>query len=256
MIKAAFFDIDGTLISHQDGTVPEDTREAIKRLQEKGILTFIASGRHILELEELPVRDIPFDGYVLLNGQLCMNREKEEVFSSIIPQEDIQGILPLFRERKIPIHLVEKDRLYINCVDAYTQMAMDAISSPVPEISDYYGADIYQVVVFGTEESIKTVMKQMPHCKATLWNPYSVDVVSKDAGKVPGIERFLAETGILPEEIIAFGDSENDRAMLQFAGIGVAMGNGSSDVKEIADYVTDSAADGGIWNALKHFGVL
>lgn len=256
MIKAAFFDIDGTLISHKDGTVPPDTREALQQLQGKGILIYIASGRHILEYEELPVRDISFDGYVLLNGQLCMNKNKEELFSATIPQEDVEAILPLFEEKKIPIHLVEKDRLYINCEDSYTREAMKAISSPVPEIGTYHGADIYQVVVFGTTETIHRVTERMPHCKATLWNPYSVDVVRKDAGKVPGIQRMLDATGILPEEIIAFGDSENDLAMLEFAGIGVAMGNGSADVKEIADYVTDSAADGGIKHALEHFGIL
>ena len=67
-LKAAFFDVDGTLLSHRSGSVPKDTREALEMLRAKGVLVFTSTGRHILELSDLPVRDLKFDGYVLLNG--------------------------------------------------------------------------------------------------------------------------------------------------------------------------------------------
>ena len=58
------------------------------------------------------------------------------------------------------------------------------------------------------------------------------------------------------EEIIAFGDGGNDVDMLEYAGIGVAMGNAGEDVKAAADYVTTAIDDDGIFNALKHFNVI
>ena len=62
--------------------------------------------------------------------------------------------------------------------------------------------------------------------------------------------------GITEQEIIAFGDAENDLEMLQYAGIGVAMGNANEELKMIADYVTTDVDDDGIWNACKHFELI
>ena len=62
--------------------------------------------------------------------------------------------------------------------------------------------------------------------------------------------------GLMPEEIMAFGDAENDIGMLSFAGIGVAMGNARDNVKAAADYVTDDVDSNGISNALQYFDLL
>ena len=83
-----------------------------------------------------------------------------------------------------------------------------------------------------------------------------------EALKSKGIKTFLA-TGRHFEELedlgmdgIAFGDGENDLDMIQFAGIGVAMGNAVAETKAVADYVTTAIDDNGIWNACKHFGLI
>ena len=66
MIKAVFFDVDGTLVSHSKRNVPEDARFALKKLSEKGIQRVLATGRHMLELSALPVHDIVFDAHFVL----------------------------------------------------------------------------------------------------------------------------------------------------------------------------------------------
>ncbi len=66
------------------------------------------------------------------------------------------------------------------------------------------------------------------------------------------IERY----GIRQDEIMAFGDGENDIDMIEFAGIGVAMGNADEEVKQRADYVTDNVNRDGVRKALEHFGML
>jgi hypothetical protein len=83
-----------------------------------------------------------------------------------------------------------------------------------------------------------------------------VDIIAESSGKVPGIEKMMESFGLKREEIIAFGDGENDMEMLEFAGIGVAMGNASDEVKACADYVTRDVDDGGILAALQHYGIL
>ncbi len=67
-IKAIFFDVDGTLFSHKLNDVPESTRKALKALRERGVMTVVATGRHMIEYAQLPVGNIEFDGYLTLNG--------------------------------------------------------------------------------------------------------------------------------------------------------------------------------------------
>lgn len=256
-IKAAFFDVDGTLISHKHGNIPEDTRMALTKLQEKGIQIFTATGRHILEFSQLPINDIAFDGYVLLNGQICMNHKREVLSGFPIEEQDILQMLPFFEEHKLPIAFVEKDRFYINYIDDRVRQAQRAISSELPELGEYHlGEPIYQVNVFSEREDAHEVLKLMPHCKLTWWTEYGSDIIAKAGGKVTGMKQILEVHGIRPEEIIAFGDGENDAEMVGFAGIGVAMGNGEDYAKERADYVTDDVDEGGILHALQHFGIL
>lgn len=71
-----------------------------------------------------------------------------------------------------------------------------------------------------------------------------------------GILTYLEKTGIEKDEIMAFGDAENDIDMLEYAGIGIAMGNGGEDVKAAADFVTRDIDDDGIAYALQHFGLI
>ena len=79
MIKAAFFDVDGTLLSYKTKQVCPSAKAAIAALQAKGILCIVATGRHMIQMSKLPVADIPFDGFVMLNGQLVLDKQNLSV---------------------------------------------------------------------------------------------------------------------------------------------------------------------------------
>ena len=70
-----------------------------------------------------------------------------------------------------------------------------------------------------------------------------------------GIRRVGKEYGFDLNQVMAFGDSDNDLEMLAGVGMSVAMGNGSSSVKEVAKHITTSNQQDGIHKALEHFGV-
>ena len=82
------------------------------------------------------------------------------------------------------------------------------------------------------------------------WAEYGTDIIAKTGGKVTGMKQILDIHGIRPEEIIAFGDGENDIEMMEYSGIGVAMGNGEDRVKKCADYVTDDIDAISIFNII------
>ena len=113
MIKAIFFDIDGTLLSHQSQSVPASTKKALKILKEKGIYTFIATGRHISEIKDLPLDDLEFEGYITLNGQYCYNKEGV-IYDLPIDPQDIQQILFFIDQKPFPCIFVEDEKMYIN----------------------------------------------------------------------------------------------------------------------------------------------
>ncbi len=256
MIKAIFFDIDGTLLSHQIGDVPASTKDAIRQLKEKGIKIFAATGRHMSQLEKLPVKGLPFDGYVTLNGQICMDANKTIVYDVPIGPEDAKKMTEAFEEMELPVMIIERNRMYINFVNSMVEAAQKGISTPLPEIGIYTGEKVYQYIAYGEEERVRSLVSRLSGCKMTKWNPYGFDIIPEKGGKVAGIRQMLEHFEIAREEIMAFGDGGNDTDMLRYAAVGVAMGNADEAVKLQADYVTSHIDQDGIWQALKHYGIL
>ena len=256
MIKAAFFDVDGTLLSHKTKQVPRSTVAALEKLKQQGICCIVATGRQIGEMDKLPMGGVTFDGYITMNGQLTMDAERRELYGMPLEGEVKEYALKLFRERKIPVILVEQGRLYVNRNCPKVTAVQESISSKVPPEGEYEGAPLYQACVYITEEERQILESVAGKCVVTRWHPSGVDIIAKGGGKRTAVERYCRLRGWKPEEIIAFGDSENDLEMLRFAGIGVALGNAEPEVKAAADYVTDDIDCDGVAKALYHYNLI
>lgn len=256
MIKAAFFDVDGTLFSHQTNRVPPSTREAIARLQARGILCVVATGRHPIELAALPLEEIGFDAYLLMNGQMMLDKQKNMIFSVPISEKVKKVLVEQFENKLYPALILEKDDIYLNFSNNRVVQAQAHFNLPMPKISTYSGKEIYQFCLYIREEEERFLAPIADDCVITRWHNYGIDLLAKGGGKMVGIQRYLDTIGVAPEEIIAFGDGENDIEMLSFAGIGVAMRNAEDSVKAAADYVTADIDDDGIAEALKHFNLI
>ena len=257
MIKAAFFDVDGTLLSHTTSSIPKSTCDGLAALREKGIKTYLCTGRHAVELDLLPTSGIPFDGYVTLNGHLCLDEQRKPVFGLPFPKDITIALVNLFKERLLPLVLVEEGGLTLNFVNDTVIQAQKAISTPVPSIASYDGNPIFQATAFISREDDERIRSMLPPCCHTArWNGYGVDIILNGGGKAVGIRHIIERDGILPEECIAFGDAENDIEMLDYCGIGVAMGNAQEKVKAIADYVTTDIDEDGIRNALQYYNII
>ena len=257
MIKAAFFDVDGTLLSHTTHSVPQSARDSLAALRAKGIKTYLCTGRHAVELDLLPVADIPFDGYITLNGHLCLDENRQMLFGVPFPEDTTRELIRIFQEQQLPLVLVEESGLKLNFVNETVIRAQEAISTPVPDVAPYDGKPVFQATTFvdrREDDRLRSIIP--PNCHAARWNDRGVDLIPDGGGKVAGIRYVIGQEGILPEECIAFGDAENDIDMLEFCGIGIAMGNAQNKVKEIADYVTADIDHDGIEKALRFLGIL
>lgn len=256
MIKAAFFDVDGTLLSYKDNRVCPSARAAIAKLQEKGILCIVATGRHMIQLSKLPVADIPFDAFVMLNGQLILDKQQNVLFGMPIEGKAKDFLVKSFNDRTFPAIIIEERDMYLNCVTDHVEDVHKIIAVARPELSDYKGGNIYQVCAYLRPEEEYLVEEIRAQVEMAGWHYGGKDIIAGGGGKMNGIKWYLEHIGLKPEEIIAFGDAENDLDMIRFAGIGVAMGNGSEEVKAVADFVTADIDDDGIEKALKHFNLI
>lgn len=256
MIKVAFFDVDGTLLPLGQDKVPESTRRSINKLREKGIKVVVSTGRNIKELQKLPIFQLDFDGFLTLNGQLCMDQELQVIAGTPIDPEETKILLGIFKAKKIPFLLINEHNRYINYVDDIVVDTQNNTNGTIPEIGEYHGEKIYQVVSFVTPHQRELLTDLLDECAITSWNETGIDIIARGGGKAKGIEEYLKVHGMKAEEAIAFGDGENDIGMLQYVGIGVAMGNAGDNVKAVADYVTDDSDKDGIEKALIHFGII
>lgn len=261
MIKAIFFDIDGTLLSFKTHTMPESTRNALNLLKEKNVKLFIATGRPPESLSGIKhILDFDFDGYITLNGQYCIIDNKV-IHEVSLPAESLISVLPYIEKNNISTVFVELDYSYINHINDRVKKLKELLGNtdefpPVDDVNRIYKNKIYQLCPYITEDEEEEFFKHMPHCRPVRWNPLFVDIIPEYGGKPVGIQKILDYCNFTKEECMAFGDGGNDIGMLQFAEIGIAMGNATDNVKESADYITTNVDDHGIMNALKYFKII
>ena len=116
--------------------------------------------------------------------------------------------------------------------------------------------EVLQFTPFISAAHEKALMENLPGCVSGRWHPAFTDITAKAADKGKGLEAMASYLNIAISQTMAFGDGGNDVAILKRAGIGVAMGNAGDGAKAAADYITTSVDEDGVWNALKHFGVI
>lgn len=255
-IRAAFFDIDGTLAEEGTHRIPASTCQALAALRRRGVAVMVSTGRHPLEIqEERLLPGLAFDGGVYVNGHLC-EAAGRPVLEESIPAEDLRGLQEFLEEKQRSCIFLERDCMYANRVDDRMRAEQARIGTAVPPIrpiGDLPQRRVYQVIPFVAREEEAQLRARMPGCRFFRWGESAVDVASARGGKAAGMRAVCAALGISPAQAIAFGDADNDIDILRHAGIGVAMGTAPSSVQSAADFVTAPAAQDGVWKALKRF---
>ncbi len=260
-IRAAFFDIDGTIVSFNTHRVSDATVEALAELRRRGVKVILATGRLLNQTEV--VSHIKFDGYITLNGCCCLEADGRTTISrATIPQSDLEAIVDYLEANNHPFPCSFMDEVgnTINYVDDRVREVWNHIALPVPQVEDprqTIKRNIYQVNIYvDQKDEAKIVDGYLQHCESTRWHPLFADVNLRGVSKQQGVDALLAHFGIPREEAMAFGDGGNDVSMLGHVGWGVAMGNAVDSAKQAAVYVTDTVDDEGICKALQHFGLI
>lgn len=255
MIKAAFFDIDGTLLSFKTHHMPASTVRALSCLRARGVRTVIASGRPTYQLPAELQQG--FDAYITLNGQLCY--DERGTFRSVpIAAADVCTAVQQVEDGCYDVLVMQRDRSFASALSPRVRAtaAQVGLVYTADDIAHALEAPVYQFCLFVDPGEEHIMLDRTTSVKATRWCDLFCDIVPKEGGKAFGVTATLERFGIAPEEAIAFGDGENDLSMFGAVGTSVAMGNAWDTVKAQASYVTDDVDDDGIWNACAHFGLV
>jgi HAD-superfamily hydrolase, subfamily IIB len=257
-IQAIFFDIDGTLVSFKTHTLSPTTKAAIRQLRDNGIKVIISTGRSMGDIINL--EDLIFDGYITANGAYCVNTKHEVIAQQPISKDNLERLAHNMEEKPFSCLFVTDKGNFINYIDDSMIFLNKLIKIPLPEkkpISEIFTHTIYQLDAFiDTKHEAELFAHVLTDCVGRRWHPIFIDINAKECSKATGIDQFLSYYGLSNEHTMAFGDGDNDIAMLKHVAIGVAMGNAKDHVKTAADYVTTSVDDNGIVNALKHFKLI
>ena len=268
-LKAAFFDIDGTLVPYDTRHISQADCNAIEALSQQGTRIFIVTGRHICDIDNIP---FPVNGAVCGNGAFtyvvndgCAHFFERDRFVLIdehpIPKQQAMKIAQIIAGNQIPSGVITHTRTLFGNLTQNVLEFIRRVNMPTPKEDDIIKAAIneriYSFCPFVSPEEEKILFKDvLQGLNTSRWCEEFCDINVKGLDKVLGIKKILNIYHIAPADIIAFGDGSNDIAMLKFAGCGIAMKTADDAVKSAADYVTASAGDGGVSKWLSSFALM
>lgn len=267
MTKLIAIDIDGTLLN-SNREITEETIEAIGEARELGIQVVLCSGRPRAGmsglLEKLNMNKDE-DIVISFNGVLASKVVSDEVLSqTILSYQDLLKIDSFCQKNNIKYHIQNEQGIYTTNVDVGDYTVFDAYINQIPlfvrTLDEMKDIPIYKINFAEKPETLDSIMGQIP---VELTEEYTmvrsshcfVDILNKSTSKGQAVAKVAEYLGIAQSEVMAIGDNDNDISMIEYAGIGVVMENGSVAAKSVADYMTKSNNENGVAYAIREYAL-
>lgn len=254
MKKYFFIDYDNTLFSHRTNRIPDSAMEAVLSAQKAGHRVCLASGRGFRgDISEFVGPDFKPDGLVSSNGAL-LEAEGKLLKEKYFDPEIKKRLLDFVAEKNYCLISCCENRWYVsNPERMYAHRTKAAPPLPGPIISGQEFSLLLEKPVLSffleeEEEALADLEQHFPELKVLRMSEDlgGADIVPKENGKASGMLQILDYFGASPKDAVAIGDSMNDLEILQYAGLGIAMGNAMSQLKTAAGYVTADIDDDGL----------
>ena len=274
-MKAIVLDIDGTLLSDQKTILPK-TKQALIQAQKDGTQVILASGRPTRGMLKY-VQELEMDvhgGFVIsYNGSRVTDcRTGEVLFDCAIPGELSKKVLKHLEAFDVIPMINDEDYMYVSNVFGgtldlpkgkfniieYEARGGGFLLCEKRDLAGFADFPLNKILIAGNEDYLQQVHEEIyAPFRETLKGAFSAsvyfEITNKGIDKAKALEIVLGRFGISQKEVIAFGDAHNDRSMLEYAGVGVVMGNAGEDMKAMADFVTLSNNEEGIAWGLERF---
>lgn len=252
MKKAAFFDVDGTLIDCTIGImdISDRVKKAIKDFQKAGNVAFVSSGRPYAFLNK-ELLNFGFDGFVLGNGAQVLINDETKFFSGI-DKELVKEVVSNCERLNIDYCLQGPKYSYLKkeftrLVSYYREYG---ITDDFLEYNfDIDDVDVFKIEMLPVDEEGCKYCESLNQGEFNCFKNYPGEVYEMypvKNSKGEGLLKTIELEGVELKDSYAFGDGRNDIEMIQTAAHGIAMGNAVPELKEVANEFTDAIADDGI----------
>ena len=284
MLKLVAIDLDGTMLN-QYGIVTQKTKNSIKKAQENGIEIMISSGRPIDSVKTIS-KEIGSENYFISgNGSIIYDIKKDKIiYENVLKKQKALEIIKICEENSIFYNVytekeiiaknlqynvlyyhkenltkAEEEKTHINIVENI----YDYIEKTEAKVLKVMICDKHQTIFNAIMRKLKEIddieVLEVSHMSRKIIRQgteeipieyFYTEISAKNVDKWTALEFLKEKLQISSEEIVAIGDNVNDKKMIEKSGYGIAMGQSAPQIKEIADYVTDSNVDDGVANAL------
>ena len=192
-IKAAFFDIDGTLVSFQTHRIPDSTVKAIEQAKERGVRIFISTGRPAAIITNIDAIRHLIDGYITFNGARTFIGD-EDITLMPIPEQEVRAMIADASRRNYAVVVCGKEDIGIhNHTSIFDEvfvrgLGVNNIDIHKP-IEPLLRRPVLQLTPFVCADDETLILPSMPHCISARWNPHFTDVTVRGADKVIALHR-------------------------------------------------------------------
>ncbi|MEC9485742.1 MAG: Cof-type HAD-IIB family hydrolase [Candidatus Izemoplasma sp.] len=255
--KYIFLDLDGTIIDHDTNSIPQLTRDSIQLAQENGHEVIIATGRPKALFYDVE-KELGIHSYIANNGRIVVYHENM-IFSDPIPKEILDKLVQLAKQEEIDIayeghEIFALESRYNNLSKKFSRRFH--LDDPVYIPGFYKSHAVYQVIMYYDKDDYKRFETLIPELGFHYSCEYGLDVNMRSGLKEIGVKKVIEHLGVSIEDTIAIGDGYNDITMLETVNLGIAMKDAPNALKEVADFITDSAGNGGIYHAFKRYNII
>ncbi len=271
-IKLICIDVDGTLYNDKK-EIPQENIDAIQEASKKGILIAITTGR-MYNYGELYGRMLGVPTITIASNGAFVKYLGEELNHQKMSMEDLFETQRIIDEQNLFAHyntwnaLICKGELDDGngYMDANNQLQENqkidmVVVKNVEELKlefqkrngDFLKAIILSKGNLKALEIVREKFRNHPTLQAVSSSDVNIEVYPLEVNKAVGIKTLMDKLGLSRDEVMAIGDQENDLPMIKFAGLGIAMGNATEEIKAASDDVTSTNNEAGVAKAIRKY---
>ena len=260
MIKMVATDIDGTILPYGEEFRPA-VLDCINELGKKGVKVVLVTGRMHSSTVPLAKKlglNTPVISY---QGGLIKEMNGNTLYQSNLPVQSAKEIIKWGRQNKIHLNLYLDDNLFVEEDNEIIQFYIKGkfVNYKVCSFDDLEIKDVNKLLAIDihnpdrVSQWVEILKEKYPQLYIVKSTPYFCEIGPSDAKKSISVDFLRNYWGFKKEEVLTIGDQNNDIDLVECGGIGVAMGNGTDELKRCADYITDTCDNDGFVKAIEKF---
>ena len=273
--KLICIDMDGTLLNNKH-EISERNKEAIRKATERGVKVAVTTGRLFTSAKYYAGLLGVKTPIISCNGAFIREKDEDKViYESVLNEDQLYRIYDVIKKYDINMayfntpntviseKIVPEDHGYKvmnRMMGESNEKVMFSEGVDFREAFKTHGKHILKSICIENDSNkledlfkAKEELKKYEDLEVVSSSPSNFEVMNKGTSKGRAVKVLADILNINREEVMCLGDSENDLSMIEFAGLGVAMGNAEEFLKEKADYITDTNENDGVAKAIEKF---